>query len=88
MSAKVKYDHRTCVQLFPFHLSRSGEIQSPLLAKQDWVKNVTWLKGDVLDREWKSNLTSDMVAVVSVVGAFGSNDFMEKVAPFDIIYRG
>eukprot|EP00242_Pyramimonas_sp_CCMP2087_P007414 CAMPEP_0198211648 /NCGR_PEP_ID=MMETSP1445-20131203/24967_1 /TAXON_ID=36898 /ORGANISM="Pyramimonas sp., Strain CCMP2087" /LENGTH=279 /DNA_ID=CAMNT_0043885953 /DNA_START=71 /DNA_END=910 /DNA_ORIENTATION=+ len=58
-------------------INRSGQITYP--EWDHWWSNVTWVKGDALEPEtWKSQLEG-ATGVVSCVGAFGNNQFMEKV---------
>ena len=59
-------------------IARSG---SPKSGETTGMENVQWVKGDLLsntDDSWKSHLENARGAV-SCVGAFGSNDWMEKV---------
>jgi len=56
-------------------VSRSGAPYT----NQPWKGKVKWVKDDVGgEGEWKNEL-KDASAVVSCLGAFGSNDFMEKI---------
>lgn len=43
------------------------------------LSNVEWISGDVFDDAARNDAMSDVDAVVSVIGAFGSNDFMQRV---------
>lgn len=57
-------------------VSRSGAPASA--SSEEWVQHVRWIKGDsLLPDLWKPEL-HDACGVVSTVGAFGSNDFMER----------
>ena len=57
-------------------ISRSGR---PLNMKNDDNAMVKWLKADVFDvPAWRGELEG-AEAVVSCIGAFGSNEFMEKI---------
>ncbi|CAK0763396.1 hypothetical protein CVIRNUC_003053 [Coccomyxa viridis] len=56
-------------------VNRSG---SPKLSA-DWVSNVEWIQADVFDvGSWRDQLQG-AVGVISCLGAFGSNDFMQKI---------
>mmetsp|Transcript_28096 Transcript_28096/g.47497 ORF Transcript_28096/g.47497 Transcript_28096/m.47497 type:complete len:260 (+) Transcript_28096:79-858(+) len=64
-------------------ISRSGPPTHPIDGyAPGWVNQVTWEKGDVLDFspcvDWKSVL-KEKDGAVSCIGAFGSNEFMEKL---------
>lgn len=57
-------------------ISRSGK---PPRGSGSWIKDVEWIAGDALHpNQWSSHL-SDANGVVSTVGAFGTNAFMEKI---------
>eukprot|EP00898_Chlorokybus_atmophyticus_P003661 jgi/Chlat1/4296/Chrsp29S04556 len=56
-------------------INRSG----PPKEHAAWVHKVNWVQSDVFDTEsWKPELQGAK-AVVSCLGAFGSNDFMERI---------
>uniref|UniRef100_A0A7S0WUV3 NAD(P)-binding domain-containing protein n=1 Tax=Pyramimonas obovata TaxID=1411642 RepID=A0A7S0WUV3_9CHLO len=58
-------------------INRSGQITYP--EWDHWWHKVNWVKGDALEpEEWKDKLAG-ATGVVSCVGAFGSNAYMEKV---------
>ncbi|KAK3278861.1 hypothetical protein CYMTET_13230 [Cymbomonas tetramitiformis] len=57
-------------------VSRSGAPASS--SSEEWVQHVRWIKGDsLLPDLWKPEL-HDACGVISTVGAFGSNEFMER----------
>ena len=43
------------------------------------TEEVEWVAGDVFDASARNDVMDDVDAVVSCIGAFGSNDFMKKV---------
>lgn len=56
-------------------LNRSG----PPGVRDPWVGQVDWIRGNVLEVDsWRGAL-HDVSAVISCIGAFGSNDFMRKI---------
>ncbi|CAL8467766.1 g7304 [Coccomyxa elongata] len=56
-------------------VNRSG----PPKQSADWIKGVEWVKADVFDvGSWRDQLNG-AVGVISCLGAFGSNDFMQKI---------
>eukprot|EP00956_Cyclotella_meneghiniana_P006907 scaffold9325_cov73-Cyclotella_meneghiniana.AAC.2 len=60
-------------------LNRSGK---PSVAPPDLtssLKQVEWIKGDIFDKSAREDAMSDVDAVVSCIGAFGSNEFMERI---------
>lgn len=59
-------------------LSRSGgpSNPNPHLKK---LSGVEWIEGDVLDEGCRKDVFKGVDSVVSAIGAFGSNEFMEKV---------
>jgi len=58
-------------------VNRSG--QPPSGGSSDWAERVRWVKGDALEpASWREEL-SGAAAVISCVGAFGSDSFMERV---------
>lgn len=58
--------------------NRSGAPASPgHLAKS--LSQVVWVKGDIFDKQAREDATDGVAAVVSCIGAFGSNDFMKKI---------
>lgn len=61
-----------------FSLSRSGK---PTNCKEDWVEKVTWISGDALaePNDELQNVLQKSKGVISCVGGFGSNAFMEKI---------
>eukprot|EP00010_Vexillifera_abyssalis_P007143 CAMPEP_0201546798 /NCGR_PEP_ID=MMETSP0173_2-20130828/3166_1 /ASSEMBLY_ACC=CAM_ASM_000268 /TAXON_ID=218659 /ORGANISM="Vexillifera sp., Strain DIVA3 564/2" /LENGTH=278 /DNA_ID=CAMNT_0047955587 /DNA_START=161 /DNA_END=997 /DNA_ORIENTATION=- len=57
-------------------LSRSGE---PPTTSGEWKDQVQWLKGDVFKGdEWDAHL-DDVQSVVSCIGAFGTDEQMERI---------
>jgi len=59
-------------------ISRSGQPRYGPLAGHSG-KNVLWLKGDVEDGSTYRDILKQSNCVISCIGAFGSNEFMEKV---------
>ena len=69
-------------------ISRSGSPNSSsvgmktlnsILANAPSTASITWAKGDIFQPdEWKSHL-HQAVGAISCIGAFGSNEFMEKI---------
>ncbi|CAM9162794.1 unnamed protein product [Ascophyllum nodosum] len=57
-------------------VNRSG---APPEGGKDWVGDVRWVRGDIFKPEDYSAELSDATGVVSCVGAFGSDIFMEKI---------
>ncbi|GMQ02699.1 hypothetical protein CsSME_00048806 [Camellia sinensis var. sinensis] len=56
-------------------LSRSGRSS----INESWAKNVIWHQGNLLsDDSWKEAL-SGVTSVISCVGGFGSNSYMNKI---------
>ena len=62
-------------------LSRSGRPSNPgpCLANLNLLDKVDWLEGDIFDSQRRDEAFEGVDVVVSTIGAFGSNDFMEKV---------
>ena len=61
-------------------LSRSGApTTSPPQHLADSLSQVKFLKGDIFDDSAREDAIDGNYAVVSCIGAFGSNDFMKKV---------
>ncbi|KAL7520150.1 hypothetical protein ACHAWX_004894 [Stephanocyclus meneghinianus] len=62
-------------------LNRSGQPTSssspPHLAES--LSQVEWIKGDVFDKSAREDAMADVDVVVSCIGAFGSNEFMERI---------
>ncbi|KAF0684654.1 Aste57867_23374 [Aphanomyces stellatus] len=44
-----------------------------------WLDQVEWIKGDVFSRDDIDKAVAGTTGVISTVGAFGSNEFMEKM---------
>lgn len=58
-------------------INRSGQPTDP--EWDHWWRDVEWVKADALDPdEWSQHLEG-ATGVVSCVGAFGSNEFMERI---------
>ena len=57
-------------------LSRSGP---PPHVTASWVSQVEWTQGDVFDPAIRTDVFKDVQDVVSTIGAFGSNEWMEKM---------
>lgn len=47
--------------------------------KESWVHEVDWVRGNAFESEKWRHLLADASAVVSCIGAFGTNDFMRKI---------
>jgi nucleoside-diphosphate-sugar epimerase len=62
-------------------LEEEGEASSSPTSDPDaWIRDVEWVSADVFDTDaWKSALEGACVGVVSTLGAFGSNSFMERI---------
>jgi len=60
-------------------LNRSGGPSSPPAHLATSLSQVEWVKGDVFDRTARDDAMSEVDVVVSCIGAFGSNDFMERI---------
>lgn len=45
----------------------------------DSLSRVEWISGDIFDEAAREDAMSGIDAVVSCIGAFGSNDFMQKI---------
>lgn len=43
------------------------------------ISKVEWVKGDIFDKAAREDVMSNVDAVVSCIGAFGNNDFMQKI---------
>ena len=61
-------------------LSRSGKPSNPgpCLANE-MMDEVEWLEGDIFDAQRRDEVFEGVDVIVSTIGAFGSNDFMEKI---------
>lgn len=59
-------------------ISRSGAAKSSILSSSE-VASITWKKADIFDVDAYKQDLHNCHGVVSTVGAFGSNDFMEKI---------
>ncbi|CAK4662112.1 hypothetical protein LEN26_006522 [Aphanomyces euteiches] len=57
-------------------LNRSGR---PNWTNTPWLDQVEWIAGDVFKKEDIQNAAKGTTGVISTVGAFGSNEFMEKI---------
>ncbi|POM66716.1 NAD dependent epimerase/dehydratase [Phytophthora palmivora] len=44
-----------------------------------WIDNVDWHEGDVFDDKQLAKAVEGVTGVISTVGAFGNNEFMEKM---------
>ena len=60
-------------------LSRSGAPSSPLQHLAESLSQVEFLTGDIFDKSAREDAIDGNYAVVSCIGAFGSNDFMKKI---------
>lgn len=60
-------------------LNRSGEPSSPPPHLSSSLSQVEWVKGDIFDTLAREDAMSDVDVVVSSIGAFGSNEFMERI---------
>ncbi|OVA12507.1 hypothetical protein BVC80_9011g13 [Macleaya cordata] len=56
--------------------SRSGRSS----INDSWANSVVWHKGDLLAPESLKDVLKDVTAVISCVGAFGSNSYMYKIS--------
>ena len=57
-------------------INRSGK---PTTSDEEWHKQIKWIKADVFTgSEYKDELRN-VTGVISCIGAFGSNEFMEKI---------
>lgn len=59
-------------------LSRSGRPTNPNPHLKQ-LSSVEWITGDVFDEGCRTDVFKGVDSVVSAIGAFGSNEFMEKV---------
>jgi len=62
-------------------LSRSGapsDVSTPGHLSQS-LSQVEWISGNVFDKSAREDAMSDVDAVVSCIGAFGSNEFMQRI---------
>ncbi|KAL7448047.1 hypothetical protein ACHAWC_000308 [Mediolabrus comicus] len=60
-------------------LNRSGAPTSPPDHLAEFFSQVEWVKGDIFDEHARGDAIDGVDAVVSCIGAFGSNDFMKKI---------
>jgi nucleoside-diphosphate-sugar epimerase len=60
-------------------LNRSGEPTAPPSHLSSSLSQVEWIKGDIFDKAAREDVMSDVDYVVSTIGAFGSNEFMERI---------
>jgi len=66
-------------------LSKGHEVRSfnrsgkPAWQDTPWVEKVDWVTGDVFDQEALKKAMDGVSGVVTAVGAFGSDEFMEKI---------
>ena len=60
-------------------LNRSGAPTSPPDHLAELFSQVEWVKGDIFDEHARGDAIDGVDAVVSCIGAFGSNDFMKKI---------
>lgn len=60
-------------------LNRSGEPIAPPSHLSSYLSQVEWVKGDIFDRAAREDAMTDADVVVSTIGAFGSNEFMERI---------
>jgi len=60
-------------------LNRSGAPTSPPDHLAEFFSEVEWVKGDIFDEHARGDAIVGVDAVVSCIGAFGSNDFMKKI---------
>lgn len=61
-------------------LSRSGKPTNPgpCLSGSD-IDKVDWIEGDVFDSNRRDEVFEGVDVIVSTIGAFGNNEFMEKI---------
>ena len=59
--------------------NRTGAPSSPPQHLAESLSQVEWIKGDIFDSPAREDATDGSYAVVSCIGAFGSNDFMKKI---------
>lgn len=59
-------------------LSRTGRPGNPNSQLKE-LSSVEWIKGDVFDEGCRNDVFKGVDSIVSAIGAFGSNEFMEKV---------
>lgn len=60
-------------------LSRSGKPSNPSPCLAEMMDKVEWLEGDIFDAQRRDEAFEGVDVIVSTIGAFGSNDFMEKI---------
>jgi nucleoside-diphosphate-sugar epimerase len=63
-------------------LSRSGRPTNPgpcLANNAEMMDKVEWLEGDIFDSQRRDETFEGVDVIVSTIGAFGSNNFMERV---------
>ena len=63
-------------------LSRSGRPTNPgpcLASNAEMMDKVEWLEGDIFDSQRRDETFEGVDVIVSTIGAFGSNNFMERV---------
>ncbi|KAL7431418.1 hypothetical protein ACHAXM_002656 [Skeletonema potamos] len=59
--------------------NRSGAPPSPPPHLAESLSQVEFVKGDIFDARAREDATDGIYAVVSCIGAFGSNDFMKRL---------
>ncbi|KAL7539028.1 hypothetical protein ACHAXR_008977 [Thalassiosira sp. AJA248-18] len=60
-------------------LNRSGAPSSSPDHLVSSLSEVDWISGDIFDKSAREDAMSEVDAVVSCIGAFGSNDFMQRI---------
>lgn len=60
-------------------LNRSGSPSSSPEHLSESLNKVEWRKGDIFDKVAREDAMSEVDAVVSCIGAFGSNEFMQRI---------
>ncbi|EJK54557.1 hypothetical protein THAOC_25802, partial [Thalassiosira oceanica] len=60
-------------------LNRSGPPKTSPAHLAAPLSQVEWVSGDIFDKAAREEAMSDVDAVISCVGAFGSNSFMSRI---------
>lgn len=63
-------------------LSRSGQPKSDAIVpslREALTEKVEWIEGDIFDQKQREEIFSRFDCIISTIGAFGSNEFMEKM---------
>ena len=76
LKSLLKY-HSKNTSLKLCSINRSGKPQSNIFSSTS--ENIDWIKGNILMPETYNHILRESDCVISCVGSFGSNEFMEKI---------